>query len=152
MNQTAAFTGQDTLILDNRLVTGFADGDVFKLDFPNDTGVVKVGKNGNSIFVFNNTGLQCTGELRLLLGCDDDIYFNQRQAQWNANPPGFIAMSGQFIKNVGDGNGNIRQVIYQVEGGIFKKGVPATSNADGDVNQAISVFSLIFSNTPRNVV
>lgn len=147
---SVSLTGQDTIIFAGRLLTDFADADVVKLDYPNDTAVLKTGKNGNTIYAFNNTGLQCTLELRILLGSDDDTFINQLLALWNQNPPTFILITGQFIKNVGDGNGNITQVIYNLNGGVFKKNVPATENADGDTNQAVAMYSLIFNNAPRS--
>lgn len=148
---SVALCGQDTIILAGRLLTDFADGDVVKLDYPNDTAVLKTGKNGNTIYAFNNTGLQCTMELRVLLGSADDVFLNQLLALWNNNPPAFNLMIGQFIKVVGDGNGNITPVTYDVNGGVFKKNVPGTENAEGDTNQAVAVYSLIFSNAPRSI-
>lgn len=148
---TVAVCGQDTIILAGRIFRDFADGDVAKLDFPNDTAVLKTGKNGNTIYAFNNTGLQCTLELRVLLGSADDSFLNNLLALWNRNPPAFPLLVGQFVKNIGDGNGTITPVTYDVNGGVFKKNVPATENADGDTTQAVAVYSMIFSNAPRSI-
>ena len=146
-----SLTGKDTIIISGRVLNDFADGDTCKLDFPNDLSVVKTGKNGHSIFAFQYSGLQCTVELRVLLGGSDDSFLNALLSSFVSNPPAFTLLTGEFIKNVGDGTGNITPVSYIMSGGTFKKQVPAVENADGDTNQAIAVYSLHFTNAPRAV-
>lgn len=146
-----SLTGKDTIIIAGRVLNDFADGDTCKLDYPNDLSVMKTGKNGNTIYAYQYSGLQCTVELRVLLGSTDDGFLNGLLSLFNQNPPAFTLMTGEFIKNIGDGNGNIKPISYVLSGGAFKKQVPAVENADGDTNQAIAVYSLHFSNAPRNV-
>lgn len=146
-----SLTGRDTIIISGRVLNDFADGDTCKLDYPNDLSVIKTGKNGNSIYAFQYSGLQCTVELRILLGGSDDSFLNALLSTFINNPPSFTLMTGEFIKNIGDGQGNITPVSYVLSGGTFKKNVPAVENADGDTNQAIAVFSLQFTNAPRQV-
>lgn len=150
MSQTS-LTGKDTIIISGRVLNDFADGDTCKLDYPNDTAVVKTGKNGNTIYAYQYSGLNCTVELRVLLGSSDDAFLNGLLSLFNQNPPAFTLMTGEFIKNVGDGTGAITPVSYVMAGGAFKKQVPAVENADGDTNQAIAMYTLVFSNAPRQV-
>ncbi len=148
---STSLTGKDTIVIAGRVLNDFADGDTCKLDYPNDSSVMKTGKNGNTIYAYQYSGLQCTVELRVLLGGSDDAFLNGLLSLWNQNPPAFTLMTGEFIKNIGDGQGNIIPVSYLLSGGAFKKQVPAVENADGDTNQAIAVYSLQFSNAPRSV-
>lgn len=146
-----SLTGKDTIIVNGRVLNDFADGDTCKLDYPNDLSVVKTGKNGNSIYAFQYSGLQCTMELRLLLGSSDDAFMNALLSTFINNPPAFTLLNGEFIKNIGDGASNISPTSYITSGGTFKKNVPAVENADGDTNQAIAVYMLHFTNAPRQV-
>lgn len=146
-----SLTGKDTIIIAGRVFNDFADGDTCKLEYPNDLSVQKTGKNGNTIIAFQYSGLQCTVELRVLLGSSDDAFMNSLLSLFVQNPPSFTLMTGEFVKNTGDGDGNIVPVSYVMSGGSFKKQVPAVENADGDTNQAIAVYSLQFTNAPRSV-
>ena len=146
-----SLTGDDTIAINGTIFVDFADGDTAVLDFPNDITMAKTGKDGNSIFAFNNTGRQCTFVLRLLRGGADDTFLNSLFNLYVNNPAAFTLLTGEFIKNIGDGQGNITQDIYQLSGGIFKRGVNAKENADGDVEQAISIWNLLFTNAPRSL-
>lgn len=148
---TVSLTGDDTIKLNSRMLVEFADGDTAVLDFPNDMMNAKTGKDGNSIFAFNNSGRQVTFTLRLLRGGSDDIFLNNLFANLTNNPAEFVLMTGEFIKNIGDGSGNIKQDIYKLSGGTFKKGVNAKENTEGDIEQALSVWHLVFTNAPRSI-
>ena len=146
-----SLTGKDVIVINGRVLNDFADGDTCKLDYPNDLSVVKTGKNGNSIYAFQYSGLQCTMELRLLLGSSDDAFMNALLSTFINNPPAFTLMTGEFIKNIGDGQGNISPTSYLTSGGTFKKNVPVLENADGNTEQAIAVYMLQFTNVSRQV-
>ncbi|MCI4444369.1 MAG: hypothetical protein JHC39_12780 [Lentimicrobium sp.] len=148
---TTAMSGNDTIILNNRSYVDFGDGDVVELTFPSDIAQVKTGKNGNSIYGLNTTGLQCEVKIRLIRGSPDDIFTNNLLVQQNNNFAGFPLMIGQFIKKIGDGAGNITSDTYILSGGIFQKQVEAKSNVEGDAAQSISVYMLKFSNAPRTL-
>lgn len=143
--------GDDTIKINERILVDFADGDTAVLDFPNDTMMAKTGKDGNSIFAFNNTGRQCTFVLRILRGGADDIFLTNLFALLQNNPAGFTLLTGEFIKNVGDGSGNIKQDIYTFSGGTFKRGVNAKESTDGDTEQALAIWNLLFTNAPRSI-
>lgn len=143
--------GDDTIKINDRLLVDFADGDTAVLDFPNDLTQAKTGKDGNSVFALNNTGRQCTFVLRLLRGGADDAFLNNLFHSFVNKPAGFVLLTGEFVKNVGDGQGNIIQDIYLLSGGIFKRSINAKENADGDTEQAIAVWNLLFTNAPRSL-
>lgn len=147
----ASLTGQDTIVLAGRVLRDFADGDVAKLEYPNELAAVKTGKNGNSIFAFNTMGLQCEMTLRVIRGSEDDNFLNALLAQMRADFASFVVLDGQFVKRVGDGNGNITNDTYLVGGGVFTKNVAANSNVEGDTEQSISMYTLKFANADRSV-
>lgn len=146
-----SLTGDDTIKINDQILVDFGDGDTAVLDFPNDLMQAKTGKDGNSIFAFNNSGRQCTFVLRLLRGGADDMFLNNLFASLVNAPAGFTLLTGEFIKNVGDGQGNIKQDIYVLSGGTFKRGVNAKENTEGDTEQAIAVWNLLFTNAPRSL-
>jgi hypothetical protein len=147
----ASLTGSDTIIINSLVLTNFADGNVCELDFPNDLTNVKTGKNGNAIYAFNATGLQCEVKLRVIRGSSDDKFLNNLITQQRSNLAGFTLMIGQFVKKVGDGAGNITSDTYIMSGGIFSKQAGAKSNVEGDTEQSITMYTMKFSNSPRAI-
>jgi len=146
-----ALTGQDVIKLDDRIFNDLIDLDTVLLEYPSDIGVVKTGKNGNSIFAFNATGLNVNVTMRLVIGSTDDKYMQSRLAEWIKDPSAFILFTGQFTKRVGDGSANITNVIYNLTGGIFTK-IPATkTNVEGDTEQSVAIYNLSFSNGVRQI-
>ena len=146
-----ALTGGDSIQLDDRILRDLADGDTVLLEYPNDLGAVKTGKDGNSIFAFNATGLNVNATIRLILGSTDDKYLQSRIAQWIKDPSAFTLFTGQFIKRTGDGSANITKVTYNLTGGIPIKIPAAKENVEGDTEQSVMIFNLSFSNGPRQV-
>jgi len=146
---TIALSGNDTIVLNNRILGDLADGQVVDLTFPNDIASVKTGKNGNSIYGLNETGKQCEVKLRVIRGSADDKFLNSLLAQQQANFAGFVLMIGQFVKKLGDGQGNIGNDTYIMSGGVFTKIPEAKSNVEGESEQSVSIYTLKFSNAPR---
>lgn len=146
---TVALSGNDTLTINNYLLTGQADGNVVELTFPNEIMNVKTGKNGNSIYGFNTTGQQCEVKCRVVRGSADDKFLNGLLTSQNSNPAGFSLMIAEFIKKLGDGQGNILSDIYVLSGGIFMKQVEGKSNVEGDTEQSVAIYMMKFSNAPR---
>lgn len=146
---TIALSGNDTIVINNRIFADLADGNVAELTFPNDIATVKTGKDGNSIYGLNETGKQSELKLRLIRGSADDKFLNGLLANQQQNFAGFPLMAGQFIKKIGDGVGNIKSDTYIMSGGVFTKPVEAKSNVEGESEQSVSIYTLKFSNSPR---
>lgn len=142
-------SGNDTVVINNRALADFAEGNVVELTFPSDIAQVKTGKNGNSIYGLNTTGLQSEVKIRIIRGSPDDIFLNNLLVQQNNNFAGFPLMIGEFIKKLGDGAGNITSDTYILSGGVFNKQVEATSNVEGDAAQSVAVYMMKFANAPR---
>lgn len=148
---TVALSGADTLTLNNRVFSDFADATYAELTFPNDIASVKTGKNGNSIYGFNESGKQCELKLRLVRASADDKFLNGLLAAQQNNFAGTTLMIGQFVKSIGDGQGNIQSDTYVMSGGVFTKPVEGKSNAEGDTDQSVAMYTLKFSNAPRAI-
>jgi len=146
-----ALTGGDVIKLDDRILIDLIDGDTILLEYPADVGALKTGKDGNSIFAFNATGLNVNVTVRLVLGSADDKYLQSRLAEWIKDPSGFTLFTGQFIKRTGDGSGNITNNIYNLTGGIFTKIPAAKTNVEGDTEQSVVIYNLSFSNGIRQI-
>ncbi len=146
---TVAMTGSDSLILENHVFSDFADGDNLTLTFPNDTAAVKTGKNGNSLFALNETGRQGDLKVRLIRGSADDKFLLGLFTQQQANFAAFPLMSGEFIKQLGDGQGNISADTYILSGGIFQKEPEAKSNVEGDTSQSVTEWMIKVAKATR---
>ena len=136
-------------MINNRILADFADGDCADLTFPNDIASVKTGKNGNSIYGLNESGKQAELKLRLIRGSADDKFMNNLLAQQQANFAGTNLMIGQFVKKMGDGQGNITSDTYITSGGVFAKQPEAKSNVEGNTDQSVVMYTVRFSNAPR---
>ena len=152
MSQVVSLVGNDTLQINDRVLLDLADGDVGALTFPNDVMGVKTGKNGNSLYAFNASGLMCELILRIIRGSDDDKYLNTLLLAMIADVPSFILMTSKIVKRVGDGQGDITNDTYALSGGVFTKQVETKSNVEGDTEQSLSIYHFKFTNSPRAIL
>lgn len=148
---TVSMSGADTLTINGRVFADFADGDVAVLTFPNDIANVKTGKNGNSVYGLNESGKNAELKIKVIRASADDKFLNGVLAQQQNNFAGFPLMIGQFVKKIGDGQGNISSDTYVCSGGVFTKQVEAKSNVEGDTEQSTSTYTVKFSNAPRAI-
>lgn len=148
---TNSLTGNDTLQINDRVLVDFGDGDIATLAYPNELVSVKTGKNGNSIYAFNETGKQVDVEIRVLRGSPDDKFFNSLKLGMQSDFPAFTLLTGEFVKRVGDGLGNVNREIYSLSGGIFSQSVDSQANVEGDTEQAIAIYRLKFTNAPKSI-
>lgn len=149
MEQT--LTGKDGIQIDSRVISNLAEGDAVVLSFPNDLGVAKAGKNGNIIYAVNENGRLCEVTLRITIGSADDKYLNSRIQELKSDAAKFILLTGVFAKRVGDGQGNVRGVIYECTGGVFKRQPDAKSSAEGDVAQSVAIYTIVFGSGNRSI-
>lgn len=148
---TTSMTGSDTIVIQGRLLTDLADGDCVSLTNPDDIASLAVGKNGNTIYSLNESGRVSEGVLRVIRGSSDDKFLNNLLTQQTANFAGFVLLTGEFIKKIGNGLGQITNDTYILSGGIFTKRVEGKSNVAGDVEQSIAIYTLRFANAPRAI-
>lgn len=146
---SVTLSGSDTVTINNRVLSGLADANCVELTFPTDIANVKTGKNGNAIYGLNETGKQCEVKLRIVRGSGDDRFLNNLLTQQQSNFAGTVLLTGQFIKKLGDGMGNITSDIYVMSGGVFNKQVEGKTNVEGEVEQSVAIYMIKFSNSPR---
>lgn len=151
---SVALTSQDSLLIGQtgltpRVLSDLADGDTLVLEYPNNSVEAKPGKNNNVIFAFNSTGILVNATLRLIRGSADDKYFNALFNDFLVNRPSFRLLNGTFVKQVGDGQGNITSDTYRLNGGVIQRFPDAKENVEGDLEQAVAIWRMVFSNVPR---
>jgi hypothetical protein len=146
-----ALTGKDTSIINGRILSDFADGDVGAFTFPNKLAEVKAGKNGNVIYAFNAQGVVSEATLRILRGSADDKFLNSQMNAYINDPAAYTPLTGEFIKRLGDGKGNVTNDTYLFDGGIVTNIPEAKDNVGGETEQAISIYKITFGNTGRSI-
>lgn len=145
-------TGNDSIIIDDIIFTDFASDDIGVLDYPDELVGLKIGKNGNTIYALNMSGMRNTLTIKLCAGSNNDKYLNSKINQFLNDPPSFVLIKGEFIKRVGDGQGNINNIIYKCAGGVIQKIPGAKENVSGDTESAVVQYVLVFANSPRGIV
>jgi hypothetical protein len=146
---TVALSGDDTLQINNQVISTLANKDPAIITFPNEMANVEQGKNGTMIYAQNNMGFLCDLSMRVLLAGVDDKYLNSLLQQQTTAFSNFGLMTGVFTKRTGDGSGNISSVVYLLSGGIFTKGIEAKSSAAGDTEQSVAVWPIKWGNWVR---
>ncbi len=137
-------TGQDVIQVNGTIITALADQNSFAGTFPNPLTTVKTAKNGNVLFAQDSKGLMMDLTLRLVIGSSDDKYLNSLLQTLISDISSFILMTANVVKRVGDGQGNYSSKVYQCSAGVFKDQVGFSSSAEGDVEQAVAVYNMIF--------
>lgn len=151
MSNRVALTGKDITEIKGRIFEDFGSGDVVNFDYPNNLVEVKKGKNGNSVFAFNATGQVVTATVRVIKGSEDDKFLNTEMNAYISNPAGYTLMSGTFIKQSGDGLGNIVSDIYSMSAGCIQKIPNVKDNVEGDTEQGETIYTIVFANTNRSM-
>jgi len=148
---TATLVGNDTINFGGRILSDLPKGDVLTITYSDDLISSAVGKNGNVIYSFNESGRQTEMELKLLKGSADDKYFQGLLARMMNDFPSFVLLDAECIKRLGDGKGNVTREIYTMSNGVFTKNPETKVNTEGDTEQAITVYHIKFSNSPRSI-
>lgn len=151
MPGSVSLSGADTIQIDGRVINDLADADAVVLTYPEDLAKVKVGKNGNTIYAFNNMGQEVECTMRVLLGSSDDKFLNSRLQEQIQDFSSFILATASFSKRVGDGQSNISTAVYQCNGGVFSRQVDAKTSAEGDTEQSVAVYKVMFGNGARSI-
>lgn len=146
---TISLTGADTISIDGIPLVDLGDGDVGSLTFPNSLTETKKGKNGNGIIALNETGDIAELTLRILRGSPDDKTLNSKLFSMKQDFASFVTMTGDIIKKMGDGIGNVTDDIYSLSGGSFSKRIEVTSNVEGNTDQALAIYTITFLNSSR---
>lgn len=148
---TYALTGNDTFILNDRVFQDFADGSTITITFPNEKVGSSTGKNNNTVFATNMQGKNVQVELRVVAGSKDDAYLNGLSITQDRDLPTFTLMNGSFTKRVGDGQGKVKFINYVLLGGVFRQGVDTNENLQGETEQGLAIYRMLFAQGERGI-
>ena len=148
---TYALTGNDTVILNERVIKDMADGSIVEISYQNDRVGITTGKNDNTIFAEDRTGSNATLTLRVIRGSADDRWLNGLSIQQNRDLPSFSLLRGAFTKRIGNGYGSISYDNYILIGGAFQRYADTQENLQGDTEQGSSVYTIIFAKAERAI-
>lgn len=143
-------TAEDTFSVYDRVLSDFADDDASTISFDADIVRTKTGKNKNTIFAKDETGSNATVTLRLIRGSSDDRFMAGKLAEMQRDFVSHVLATGEFVKRLGDGQGNIIRDVYTLLGGTFKKNVDGKENVSGDTEQGVAVYTMMFANVKRS--
>jgi hypothetical protein len=144
-------TSDDTLTLYDRVFNDLSMDDVTTITFPNEVVMTKTGKNENTIFARNSVGNNAVLVLRLMRGSNDDQFLQAKIADAQKDFVAQTLAKGQFVKRLGDGEGNVVNDVYTLLGGVITRNVDGKENVSGDVVQAESVYTITFASAQRSI-
>jgi len=144
-----ALSGRDVIVINGNVITALANGEPIVLSFDTPIGQMKVSKDGNAIYAMQYSGQVVKVTLKVLRGSFDDQNLNSLLQDWIADPSSFNLMTGSFIKRIGDGQGNILSDVYQLAGGIFENIPGAKTSVEGDTEQSVTEYKMLFRNNIR---
>jgi hypothetical protein len=150
-SDTITFTGVGAAGPAARTLVDLPHGEVGSVKFATDIATVRTGKNGNAIIAKNESGNQATVEIKVLRGSDDDKWLNYQLTNYKADPTKYVMLIATFVKKIGDGAGLEMDDTYTLSGGVPTKQSEVVSNVEGDVEQAISLFTFMFANCLRTM-
>lgn len=146
-----ALTGNDSFILNDRVLTELTDGSTVEVAYQNDRVGVSTGKNNNTVFSENRTGTNAVATLRVVRGSKDDVFLNGLSIQQDRDLPSFTLMNGSFSKRVGDGTGVVKFDNYVLLGGAFQRFPDVQENLVGETEQGTTVYTIIFAIAQRAI-
>jgi hypothetical protein len=137
-------SGKDAILFNGRSLADTADNDVIAITFPNNLVNSSMTKKDELIYAVNYGGKIVQVTIRVILGSADDKYLNKRLNAFLDNPPAYVQDTLNYVKNVGDGAGNLGKIEYNMSQGVPVKMVEAKENTAGDTEQAIAIYQFNF--------
>lgn len=146
-----SLTGDDSIIINDIPLNDFADGDIGSLSLPNNIFDMQTGKNGNTIFALDESGNNATLTVRVLMSSNDDKRLNGMIPKSKGFAQSVLA-TGSVVKQVGDGQGNVSYNTYLLAGGMVQKKPDVKSNVNGDTQQAVVTYDIVFAEAQRAIL
>jgi len=146
-----SLTGDDSIIINDIPLNDFADGDIGSLSLPNNIFDMQTGKNGNTIFALDESGNNATLTVRVLMSSNDDKRLNGMIPKSKGFAQSVLA-TGSVVKQVGDGQGNVSYNTYLLAGGMVQKKPDVKSNVNGDAQQAVVEYIIVFAEANRAIL
>lgn len=148
MGASYALTGNDVITINSIPLNDFANNDIGTIELPNNLVEMATGKNNNTIFAFNPAGNNATLTVRVLMSSSDD----KRLSGLVPEEKDFertVLCTGSLLKRVGDGSGNVSVNMYALSGGIVQKKPQLKTATNGDTDQAVVEYVIIFAYANR---
>lgn len=145
-----ALTGDDQIIINQVPLNDFPDGDIGTLSIQNTVAEMTTGKDANTIFALNEAGRNAVLTIRVLMSSSDDKRLNGLIPQANKFAS-YSLVEGSIIKQVGDGSGNISYNTYLLSGGMVNKLPDIKINVNGDGQQAVVEYQIMFALASRAI-
>lgn len=145
-----AYTSQDIIEIDGRVITDMANGDTAVITYPNEILNMTTGKKGNSIATHNEEGQMADLVLRIIKGSPDDAFLNGKITAWKNRLDSFAPMDAVFTKTIKVNGGTINE-ITSLSFGIPSKPVEVKENVSADTEQAIAIYNIRFGNSNRTL-
>lgn len=143
MPESFRLTGDDTVIINNRTLTDFAEGDIATITMPNNIAASTVGKNGNMIVAKDEQGVLGEITLRVLKSSSDDQFLHTYYQTYLADSALFVLGTGSLAKRMGVGDGSVIYDQYYMSCLHFtKQPSDATINVNGSTEQAVTIYTM----------
>lgn len=135
-----------------RVLTDFADGTIFDIDYVSDLINSTTGKEGNTVFVKDERGRNGKGSMRILKGSSDDNYLNGLFTDMKSSfGSGTKILTIDIVRKIVDGTGTTLTESFNLQGCLLTQ-MPKTSvNVHGDTEQAISVWNMVAADVNRSI-
>jgi hypothetical protein len=146
-----ALTGNDSLILNDRVIKELSDGSTIEVSYQNDRIGMSTGKNNNTVIAENRQGLNASLTLRVVRGGADDRWLNGLSIQQDKDLPSFNLINGSFTKRIGNGQGSVKYDNYTLLGGVFNRFPDVQENLVGDTEQGTVVYTIMFAQCQRGL-
>lgn len=146
-----ALTGNDSLILNDRVIKELSDSSTIEISYQNDRIGMSTGKNNNTVIAENRQGLNATLTLRVVRGGADDRWLNGLSIQQDKDLPSFNLINGSFTKRIGNGQGSVKYDNYVLLGGAFNRFPDVQENLVGDTEQGTVVYTIMFAQCQRGL-
>lgn len=150
MGATYALTGNDIIIINSIPLNDFANNDIGTIELPNNLVDIATGKNNNTIYAYNPAGNNATLTVRVLMSGADDKRLNGMIPVEN-DFERTVLCTGSILKRVGDGAGNVSVNAYALSGGIVQKKPQMKTSTNGDTDQAVMEYTIIFAYANRTI-
>lgn len=152
-------TGNDIIQIGKSLdgaktITAFADGDYARLSFPNDIMNFTIGKNRNMIAAYNAMGTLAELELRLLRGCEEDMFLNNLFPSFDDDALSFNFIFAKIEKKLTASKSEKATEIsekYTLRNGVISKAPEFISNVSGSTDQGVVIWQIRFAEFKREV-
>ena len=146
---TDTFVGEDTLIINSRVLSNFGYGTVVEVNSPNPIAGVDIGKGGNAVFSLQENGRQADVTVTVIKGSPDDIFLNALNESFKSAFETRSAITGSFISKVGDGKGKVTTTAWDLSGGIPTTPPNDKYDVAGDRTQVLMEYHYTFARGTR---